>query len=566
MALIRKKHWGDPVTTAQPAAVIVLAAGEGTRMKSALPKVLHTLAGRSMLGHALTAAQGINPQKIAVVVRYERDQVADHARSLNNDVIIVDQDDIPGTGRAVQCAVSVLDASFHAAAALEGVPLGSEGQGVSEGLTGPVVVVSGDVPMLDAETLTELLAAHVADNNAVTVLTTELDNADGYGRIVREADGSVASIVEHKDASEEQRSIREINSGTYVFDAAVLRRALGSVDRNNSQGEVYLTDVLALARREGGNVRAVRTDDPWLVEGANDRAQMSVLRAEFNRRIVEEWMREGVTVIDPASTWIDVQVELSQDVTILPGTQLHGDTTVATGATIGPDTTLTNVVVDKNATIIRTHGSDAHIGESANVGPFAYLRPGTVLGVKGKIGTFVETKNAKIGDGSKVPHLSYAGDVEIGEGTNIGAGSIFVNYDGVNKHRSTVGAFSRTGANNLFIAPVHIGDGTYTAAGSVIRTDVPSGALGVSAGAQRNIEGWVQRRRPGTDSALAAARSLGESGASNSALGAQALAELARADAKAEEDTVQPAHNGTNVNSQTYTVPETSTPFEGNND
>jgi bifunctional UDP-N-acetylglucosamine pyrophosphorylase/glucosamine-1-phosphate N-acetyltransferase len=346
-------------------------------MKSATPKVLHTLAGRSMLGHALTAAAGINPERIAVVVRYERDQVAEHVLELNAQAIIVDQDAIPGTGRAVQCALGVLDATIHAAQVIDGVPLGAEGQGVSGGLEGPVVVVSGDVPMLDAEALAELLEAHVSGGNAVTVLTTELEDATGYGRIVREADGSVAGIVEHKDATEEQRQIREINSGTYVFDAAVLRRALGSVDRNNSQGEVYLTDVLALAREEGGVVRAIRTDDPWLVEGANDRAQMSVLRAEFNRRIVEHWMLEGVTIVDPATTWIDVQVELEQDVTILPGTQLHGETTVATGATIGPDTTLTNVVVEKGATITRTHGSDARIGERATVGPFAYLRPGT---------------------------------------------------------------------------------------------------------------------------------------------------------------------------------------------
>lgn len=551
------------MTTAQPAAVIVLAAGEGTRMKSATPKVLHTLAGRSMLGHALAAASGINPQRIAVVVRHERDKVAEHALSLLPQAVIVDQDAIPGTGRAVQCALSVLDATIHAAAVIDGVPLGEEGQGVGDGLVGPVVVVSGDVPMLDAETLSELLEAHVSDSNAVTVLTTELDDATGYGRIVRESDGSVAGIVEHKDATDDQRAIREINSGTYVFEADVLRRALGSVDRNNSQGEVYLTDVLALARAEGGAVRAVRTDDPWLVEGANDRAQMAVLRAEFNRRILDYWMREGVTIVDPATTWIDVQVELSRDVTILPGTQLYGDTVIAQDATVGPDTTLTNVVIEKGASVVRTHGSDSHIGERATVGPFAYLRPGTVLGVKGKIGTFVETKNAKIGDGSKVPHLTYAGDVEIGEGTNIGAGSIFANYDGVNKHRSKVGSFSRTGANNLFIAPLTIGDGVYTAAGTVLRQDVPAGHLAVSAGAQRNIEGWVEKRRAGTDSAHAAQRVRESATAGGESLGAQAQAELARADAHAESPAVHPAQNGTNVSSQGYTVPETSTPFEG---
>lgn len=552
----------SPVTSAQPAAVIVLAAGEGTRMKSATPKVLHTLAGRSMVGHALAAAQGLNPERIAVVVRFERDKVAHHVLQILPDAVIVDQDDVPGTGRAVQCAVSVLDATIHAAEAAANSGSTQNPLPLSDGLSGPVVVVSGDVPMLDAETLAELLDAHVTGGNAVTVLTTELHDATGYGRIVREGDGSVAGIVEHKDATPEQLEIREINSGTYVFDSAVLRRALGSVDRNNAQGEVYLTDVLALARAEGGAVRAVRTDDPWLVEGANDRAQMSVLRAEFNRRITEFWMKEGVTIVDPATTWIDVQVELEQDVTILPGTQLFGETVVRTGAVVGPDTTLENVVIESNATVTRTHGSDSRIGESATVGPFAYLRPGTELGVKGKIGTFVETKNAKIGNGSKVPHLSYAGDVEVGEATNIGAGSIFVNYDGVNKHRSTVGSFSRTGANNLFIAPVHIGDGVYTGAGTVLRKDVPAGNLAVSAGAQRNIEGWVERRRPETDSARAAAKARELNLTAQNTLGAQARAELARA----ESPKAAPVPNGNGNANQSYTVPETSTPSEGNID
>lgn len=551
------------MTTAHPAAVIILAAGEGTRMKSATPKVLHTLAGRSMLGHALTAAAGLGPQRIAVVVRYERDQVAAHATSLNPDAVIVDQDDIPGTGRAVQCGLSVLDAACHAAHAASGVPEGSEGQGLSAGVEGSIVVIAGDVPMLDTETLTELLASHEADGNAVTVLTTELDDATGYGRIVRDSDGSVTSIVEHKDANGQQLAIREINSSIYVFDSAVLRRALGSVDRNNSQGEVYLTDVLELANREGGAVRAVRTDDPWLVEGANDRAQMSVLRAEFNRRIVENWMRAGVTVIDPATTWIDVQVELEQDVTILPGTQLHGETTVATGATVGPETTLTNVAVGAGATVIRTHGSDSVIRAGAQVGPFSYLRPGTDLGQDGKIGAFVETKNAKLGTGSKVPHLSYAGDVTVGEHTNIGAGSIFANYDGVTKRHSTVGSYSRTGASNIFVAPVHVGDGAYTAAGTVVRKDVPSGSLGVSGSSQRNFEGWVQSRRPGTDAAAAAARAQDQAVEEPTVLGAQARAELA----SAESSSQSPQQNDSNgTASDTYTVPESTHTAKGTMD
>lgn len=511
--------------TPQPAAVIVLAAGQGTRMKSALPKVLHPLGGRPMVGHALAAARELEPVQVAVVVRHEREQVAEAVGRLDPTAILVDQDDIPGTGRAVQCALAALDSKAQAAAAAAGI---ADGELVGDGVDGSVVVVAGDVPLLDGATLGQLLAAHHADGNAVTVLTTEVDDATGYGRIVREKDtGDVLQIVEHKDATAEQLEIREINSSVYVFDAATLRRGLGGLDSRNAQGEVYLTDVIAFARGEGLHVRALLADDPMLVEGVNDRVALSVLAREMNRRIVEEWQRAGVTVQDPATTWIDVDVELAPDVTLLPNTQLKGATVVATGATIGPDTTLTDVEVGAGATVVRTHGLLAVIGEGASVGPFAYLRPGTNLGRKGKIGTFVETKNAEIGEGSKVPHLSYVGDATIGEHTNIGAASVTVNYDGVHKHRTVIGSHARTGADNMFVAPVTVGDGAYTAAGSVIRRDVPAGALGVTAGQQRNIEGWVVRRRPGTAAADAAANV----GGGSNGLGDQAQRQLAEQNA-----------------------------------
>lgn len=517
------------MTTPRPAAVVVLAAGEGTRMRSATPKVLHTLAGRSMLGHALAAAQALEPRRTAVVVRHERERVAAHARELLPQVLVADQDEIPGTGRAVQCALSVLDAAAQADAASAGDGPGEPGAAAGVLVEGPVVVLAGDIPLLDGETLGELLAAHVADGNAVTVLTTEVAEPTGYGRILRATEGDeagdVLGIVEEKDATDAQRAITEINSSVYVFDAAVLRGAFGRLGRDNAQGEVYLTDVLAIARGDGGRVRALRTDDPVLVEGVNDRAQLAVLRAELNRRVLDGWMRAGVTVVDPATTWVDVDVELAQDVTLLPGTQLLGATSVAAGATVGPDTTLQDVEVHAGATVVRTHGSLAVIGAGATVGPFAYLRPGTVLGERGKIGTFVETKNAEIGAGSKVPHLSYVGDATIGEETNIGAASVFVNYDGVRKHRTTIGSYARTGSDNMFVAPVTVGDGAYTGAGSVIRHDVPAGALAVSAGAQRNIEGWVARSRPGTPAAEAAARARDE----HDGLSPQARAERQRA-------------------------------------
>lgn len=473
------------------AAVIVLAAGAGTRMKSRTPKILHPVGGVSMLGHALAAAQALHPRLLAVVVRHERDLVAAHAAGHAPGAVIVDQDEIPGTGRAVQAAVTALDAVTV--------------------LEGTVVVTYGDAPLLEADTLRSLVAVHETDGNAVTVLTARLEDPSGYGRVLRAEDGTVTGIVEHKDATPEQLAVNEINSGIYAFDAAVLRRALESVTTQNSQGEMYLTDVLAIARNAGGRIAAVVTGDRWQVEGANDRVQLAALNAEHNRRILDKWMRAGVTVADPATTWIDSTVTLDEDVTILPGTQLHGTTTVARDAVVGPDTTLTNVQVGEGASVIRTHGSDAVLGAGASVGPFAYLRPGTVLGARGKIGTFVETKNANIGDGSKVPHLSYVGDATIGEQSNIGAASVFVNYDGVNKHHTTIGSHVRMGSDNMYVAPVTVGDGAYSGAGTVIRKDVPAGALAINVAPQRNIERWVESKRPGTAAADAAAAALSAS-------------------------------------------------------
>ncbi|CEA07499.1 Bifunctional protein GlmU [Arthrobacter saudimassiliensis] len=474
-----------------PAAVIVLAAGAGTRMKSRTPKILHPVGGTPMIGHAVAAAEALSPRELAVVVRHERDLVAPAVSALSPAVRIVDQDEVPGTGRAVQVALEALDA----AAPLEGT----------------VVVTYGDVPLLEAETLRRLVREHQAGGNAVTVLTAVVPDPTGYGRIIRGADGSVERIVEHKDADDAQRAVTEVNSGIYAFDAAVLRSALARVTTDNAQGEMYLTDVLGLARADGGRVAACTVTDYWQVEGANDRAQLAALGAEHNRRNLRRWMLAGVTIVDPATTWIDAGVELAEDVTILPGTQLHGRTVVARDAVIGPDTTLTDVVVGEGAKVVRTHGSSAHIGAGADVGPFAFLRPGTVLGEKGKIGTFVETKNANIGAGSKVPHLSYVGDATIGERSNIGAASVFVNYDGVNKHHTVIGSDVRMGSDNMYVAPVTVGDGAYSGAGTVIRKDVPAGALAINVAPQRNLDGWVGANRPGTAAAEAAARAQASS-------------------------------------------------------
>jgi len=491
------------MSATRPAAVMILAAGEGTRMRSSTPKVMHSIGGRSLLHHAIAAAQGLDPERLVVVVRHARDLVAAHALEAAPQALMADQDDIPGTGRAVWCGLTNLDATAMALAAFEGHDRDTV---MSTQVVGPIVVTSADVPLVDAELLGAMLEDHVAGGRAVTVMTTRVANPGGYGRIIRDADGSLAAIVEHKDATDEQRAIDEINAGIYVFDADTLRETLASLSTDNAQGELYLTDVVALARTALKGVGAFLAPDARAVEGVNDRVQLAASAANLRDKVLARWMREGVTIIDPATTWVDVTVTLAPDSTILPGTQLHGTTSVATGAIVGPDTTLTDVTVGENATVSRTQGSGSIIGAEATVGPFSYLRPGTVLGKRGKIGGFVETKNARIGAHSKVPHLSYVGDATIGEHSNIGAATIFVNYDGVNKWPTVIGDHVRVGSDNSLIAPITIGDGAYTGAGATIRRDVPAGALSRNNAPQQTIEGWVESHRPGTESADAAAR------------------------------------------------------------
>jgi bifunctional UDP-N-acetylglucosamine pyrophosphorylase/glucosamine-1-phosphate N-acetyltransferase len=372
--------------------------------------------------------------------------------------------------------------------------------------SGTVLVTGGDTPLLRGESLRAFAAEHEAAQCAVSVLSGIVDDPFGYGRIVRNDEGDVEAIVEEKDATADQRSIHEISSGILAFDAEFLGDALPRVGNDNAKGEYYLTDTVGLAREGGLTVGAFPIEDWVQTEGANDRVQLAHLGRELNRRIVEEWMREGVTVMDPATTWVDAGVKLAHDVTLLPGTQLLGATVVAEDAVIGPDTTLKDCEIGAGARVVRAHGELAVIGDGASVGPYAYLRPNTRLDSGGKIGTFVETKNSHIGAGTKVPHLSYVGDAEIGEGTNIGAGTIFANYDGTTKHRTTVGKGVKGGANNTFVAPVEIGDGAMTGGGAVVRRDVPPGALAVSGGPQRNLE-----RRVPTGSADEEATSMGDS-------------------------------------------------------
>jgi bifunctional UDP-N-acetylglucosamine pyrophosphorylase/glucosamine-1-phosphate N-acetyltransferase len=464
--------------------VIVLAAGQGKRMKSSLPKVLHTLGGRTMVGHVLTAVEALGADRVVTVVGHGREQVAAHLAEHFPGVQVAVQEEQLGTGHAARIGLEAA---------------GSVG--------GDVLVLTADTPLLTGETLLWFMDRHRSGTQAVSVLTAAVSDPRGYGRIVRAGD-DVRAIVEEKDATEEEQAITEINSGILAFDAAFLAEGLPRLGNANASGEYYLTELARLAAEDGLRTGAHLLEDGRQTEGANDRVQLAALGKELNRRIVERWMRAGVTVVDPDTTWIHVDVEIGQDTTIQPGVQLLGVTSIGRGAQIGPDSTLTDCEVGDGAQVVRTHALLSVIGEGANVGPFAHLRAGTVLGRKGKIGGFVETKNAQIGAGAKVPHLSYVGDATIGEGSNIGAGTIFANYDGVAKSRTTVGRHAKTGANNTFVAPVEIGDGAGTAGGTVVRRDVPPGALAVSGGPQRNLARWALSKRAGTSQAEAAAAAL----------------------------------------------------------
>ncbi|MEU3498942.1 bifunctional UDP-N-acetylglucosamine diphosphorylase/glucosamine-1-phosphate N-acetyltransferase GlmU [Kitasatospora cineracea] len=478
----------------QPAAVIVLAAGGGTRMKSkALPKVLHEICGRSLVGHAVSAAQELTPGQLVVVTGHLRELVHAHLAEHYPAARPVVQTEQNGTGHAVRTALEAL--------AADGVQL-----------DGTVLVTTGDAPLLTGATLRALAAAHAEQGNGVTVLTAEVPDATGYGRILRGPDGpdgAVSAIVEHKDATAEQLAVNEINSGVFAFDAKLLALALSLVGTDNVQGEEYLTDTLEILRREGHRVGAVVAADHREIVGINDRVQLAAARRLLNDRLLEDAMRAGVTVVDPASTWLDVQVTYEPDALVHPNTQLRGASHLGEGCEVGPNSTLTDTAVGAGARVSNTTAERAEIGPETSVGPYAYLRPGTRLARKAKVGTYVEIKNSELGEGAKVPHLSYIGDATIGEGTNVGAASVTVNYDGVNKHRTVIGAHCRTGSDNMFIAPVTVGDGSYTAAGSVITNDVPAGSLAVARAQQRNIAGWVERKRPGSASARAAAEANG---------------------------------------------------------
>lgn len=472
--------------------VIVLAAGAGTRMKSELPKVLHPIMSKPLLGRVLDSTLAMDPQNVVVVVGHQRERVEEYLAESYSTVTTAVQDQQNGTGHAVRCALDSLDAQSRESLS-----------------TGPVLVIAGDTPLLRSSTLNALVASHESQGNAVTVLSASVGDPTGYGRIVRGPDGLVTGITEHKDASDAVLAIDEINSGMFAFDSAELISGLSQLSTDNSQGEEYLTDVLGIASKAGRSVGAFLAPDVDEVYGINDRVQLAEAAAILRARTNDELMRLGVTISDPDTTWIAPGAQLAPDVVVERNTSIDDDCVIEANAVIGPDTTLISTRVGPGAHVLKSHVLSSALGSGAQIGPYTYLRPGSVVGPDAKVGAYVEIKKSTIGRGSKVPHLSYVGDAEIGEGTNIGAATVFANYDGVKKHPTVVGDHVRIGSDTMLVAPVTVGDGAYTAAGSVVTEDVPPGSIAIGRARQVNVDGWVARNRKGTSSADAAQEALG---------------------------------------------------------
>ena len=438
-------------------------------MRSALPKVLHEICGRPMVAWPILAAKEAGAGRVCVIVSPDRDLSA----ALPDGTETIVQPEANGTGGALRAASDVV------------------------GSSGTVLVLSGDHPLVSAEIIDELIATHRDADAAATVMTTEMEDPGSYGRIVRSPDGDIERIAEAKspgDATPEELAIKEVNAGTYAFAGPALADALERLDNDNAQGEYYLGDVLPLLRGSGLRVVAYQAPDPGVNLGINDRADLARVADEARRRILVGHMRAGVTIEDPGATWIDADVEIAADTTILPGTTVRGPSSIGSGSTIGPMTTLIDSRVGDRATVIHSYLTDCEVANEAIVGPFTYLRPKARIGEGAKAGTFVEIKNSEIGAGAKVPHLSYIGDADVGEGSNLGASTVTANYDGQSKNRTKIGKNVQTGVDTTFVAPVEVGDESYTGAGSVITEDVPPGALGISRAEQKNVEGYAGKK------------------------------------------------------------------------
>lgn len=449
--------------------VLIMAAGRGTRMRSRTPKVLHPLCGRPLILWPVEAAREAGADRIVVVLSPGSEDIE---RVLPPGVETAIQHEQAGTGDAVVSARDQLEGSDH------------------------VIVLSGDHPLIGSGFVRALAERHVQTGAVATITTRELDDPAQYGRIVRAPDGDVERIVETKDpgdATPEQLAIKEINLGTYAFAVAPLLDALGRISPDNAQGELYLGDVLPILRANGGRVVAHLVEDDDAGLGVNNRADLAAVRAVAQHRILERLMHDGVTITDPASTVVDVDVRVGEDSVIEPYSFLRGQVEVGAGCRVGPMTTLIDCALGDEVTVLHSYLEGCEVIGGSTIGPFAYLRPGAEVGEGAKIGTFVEVKNSRVGAGAKIPHLSYIGDADIGERSNIAAGNITANYDGRRKHRTVIGKGVKTGVDTAFVAPVSVGDGAYTAAGSVITEEVPDGALGVARARQTNVEGYAEQ-------------------------------------------------------------------------
>lgn len=446
---------------------IVLAAGQGKRMKSKLYKVLHPVCGKPMVLHVVDLAKALGAERTVVVVGHGAEAVR---AAMGERAEFVMQEQQLGTGHAV----------------MQAAPLLAEADGTT-------IVLYGDTPLLTAETVGQMVKAHQAQGGAVTLLTAHLANPTGYGRIIRDDSGAVIGIVEEKDCTEEQRRITEINTGTYCFDNRKLFAALKQITNENAQGEYYLTDVIGIMNQAGEKAAGFVMSDPMESIGVNDRVALAEVEALMRRRINHRHMLQGVTIIDPEQAYIDVDVQIGQDTVIHPGTILRGHTVIGTDCEIGPDTEITDSTIGSGCVIKRSVLLEAETADQVNIGPYAYLRPGAKLAAKVKVGDFVEIKNAVIGEGSKVPHLSYVGDAEVGSGVNIGCGSITANYDGMHKHKTIIEDDVFIGSNTNLIAPIRIGKGAYVVAGSTITHEVPDGDVAIARSRQTNKPGYAEK-------------------------------------------------------------------------
>ncbi len=448
---------------------VILAAGKGTRMKSKLPKVLHRVGGKSMLQHVLDAAKQAGAKRNIVVVGFGGETVKE---AMGDQAEFVVQKEQLGTGHAVQQTAPLLAAE-----------------------TGTVMVLCGDTPLLTGELLKKLYDAHKEAGAKATVLTAIMPDATGYGRIIRTAEGTVMKIVEQKDATEEERRVKEVNSGIYCFEAKELFAALEKVGCDNAQGEYYLPDVLEILRSQGEKIWAAAADDYESTLGINSRVQLSGAEKILRRRKNIELMDNGVTIMDPDSTFVDADVTVGRDTILYPFTWLEGSTTVGEGCEIGPNSRFTDTKIGNHVTAHFSYAHECEIADDVIMGPYVHLRPNTKLAHKVKIGNFVEVKNSNIGEGTKLPHLSYIGDCDMGSGVNMGCGTITVNYDGKAKFRTTIGDDAFVGCNSNLVAPVTVGAGSYVGAGSTITKDVPPSDLAIARARQKNIEGWADKRK-----------------------------------------------------------------------